>query len=75
MRQRLHNCIYSLAIEFHQDYKFGYLYVSCVSGMSQLFDAAEGMAAYANLQFLLSNLHSSARFPGKLRLNTQITID
>ena len=72
-RQRLHNCIYSLAIDIHQDYKFGYSYY--ISGMSQLFDAAEGMAAYTNLQCLRPKLHSSARFPGKLRLNTEITID
>ena len=43
--------------------------------MSQTFEAAEGMAAYANLQFLLPKLHSSAKYPEKLRLNTQITTD
>ena len=67
MSQRLHNCIYSSAIDIYQDYKFGYLYLSCIGRMSQIFDAAEGMAAYANLQFLRPKLHSSARFPDKLR--------
>ena len=70
-----HNCIYSSAIDIFQDHKFGYLYLSCVGRMSQKFDAAEGMGAYANLQFPRPELHSSARFPEKLRLNTQITVD
>lgn len=34
----------------HQDYKFVSYYLSCMSRMSQTFDAAEGMAACANLQ-------------------------
>lgn len=38
--------------------------------MSQTFDAAEGMAAYANLQLLVPKLHSSAKYPERLRLNT-----
>ena len=43
--------------------------------MSRLFDAAEGTAAYANLQSARPKLHSFAISAEKLRLNTQINVN